>query len=116
MVVLQVPGDRVRSGVQALPGRVLAQLGDQAGRCLRDGPRGGPRPSRPRLERGLALGPVPDTSRETQRCDDTPYARATSLWDRPSATTAVMTRRAFDIPGPCRPGYSYVLRDAIPMS
>jgi hypothetical protein len=30
--------------------------------------------------------------------------------------TAVMTRRAFDIRRPCRAGYSYVLRDPIPMS
>ena len=39
------------------------------------------------------------TSRETQPWD-TPYWRATSPWVRPSATTAVMTRRAFDIRRP----------------
>jgi hypothetical protein len=35
---------------------------------------------------------------------------------RPSVMTAVMTKRAFGIRRPCRPRYSYVLRDPIPMS
>jgi hypothetical protein len=55
------------------------------------------------------------TSRDTQPWE-TPYRRAASPWLSPSATTAVMTRRAFDMPGPWRPGHSYVLRYAIPIS
>jgi hypothetical protein len=36
VVVLQVPGDGVRPGVQALPGQLLAQPGDQPGRIRAD--------------------------------------------------------------------------------
>ncbi len=42
------------------------------------------------------------TRRDTQPWD-TLYARAASPWDRPSVTTAVMTKRAFDIHRSCRP-------------
>jgi hypothetical protein len=39
MVMFQVPGDRAGTGVQALPSQVLAQLGNQADRRIRDSPR-----------------------------------------------------------------------------
>jgi hypothetical protein len=58
VVVLQVPGDGLRPGVQALPGQFLAQPHDQAGRIVADRGRGGLRPPGPRLERRLALGLV----------------------------------------------------------
>src|SRR5262249_56735424 len=45
---------------------------------------------------------------------ETPYWRATSPWVRPSDTTAVMTRRAFDIARPRRPRDSHVLRHSGP--
>src|SRR5215469_16296853 len=51
------------------------------------------------------------TSLDTQPCE-TPYARANSPWDRPSVTTAVLTRRAFDIRRPCRPARPDALRHA----
>ena len=48
---------------------------------------------------------------------DTPYSRATADWLRPSMTTAVMTRRAFDIHRTSvPPSYSYVLTHPIRMS
>ena len=58
VVVLQVPGDGLRPGVQALPGQFLAQPDDQVGRLVADRGRGGLRPPGPRLERCLALGLV----------------------------------------------------------
>jgi hypothetical protein len=39
MVMLQVPGDRLRAGIQPLPGQFLAQLNDQSHRGRWDGPR-----------------------------------------------------------------------------
>jgi hypothetical protein len=45
VMVFQVPGDRVRPGVQALPSQVLPQPHDQLHRGLRDGARGGLGPS-----------------------------------------------------------------------
>ena len=59
VVVLQVPGDRVRPGVQPLPGQFLPQPHDQLHGPRGDRLRGGLRPPRPRAERRLALGPVP---------------------------------------------------------
>jgi hypothetical protein len=58
VVVLQVPGDGLRPGVQALPGQFLAQPDDQVGRLVADRGRGGLRPPGPRLERCHALGLV----------------------------------------------------------
>ena len=72
-----------------------------------------------RRERSPNAAPPPARYRATSRDThpgDTPQARATSPWLRPSTTTAVMTRRAFDTARPCRPGHSYVLRHAIRMS
>src|SRR5215468_8898204 len=66
-----------------------------------------------RRERGSNAASPPARYRATSRDThpwDTPQARATSPWLRPSTTTAVMTRRAFDTARPCRPGHSYVLR------
>ena len=63
MMVLQVPGDGVRPGVQALPGQLLPQLGDQLDSLVADRGRGRSRPPRPRLERRLPLGPVPGQQR-----------------------------------------------------
>jgi hypothetical protein len=57
-MVLQVPGDGVRPGIQPLPGQLLAQRDDQPGSAVADRRRGGLRPPGPRLERGLPLGPV----------------------------------------------------------
>ena len=59
MVMLQVPGDGVRAGVQALPGQVLAQPHDQVGGLAADGPGGGFRPPGPRFECRLAFGLIP---------------------------------------------------------
>ena len=55
VVVLQVPADRVRPGVQALPGQLLTQSRDQGNGGVRDGPGRGRRAPRPWLERCLAL-------------------------------------------------------------
>jgi hypothetical protein len=57
-MVLQVPGDGLRPGVQALPGQFLAQPDDQVSRVVADRGRGRLRPPGPRLERRLALGLV----------------------------------------------------------
>ena len=53
--------------------------------------------------------------RARETLSKTPYRRA-APWLSPSAVTAVMTRRTFDIRTRCRPAHSYVLRHAIPMS
>ncbi len=46
-----------------------------------------------------------------------PYSAATSAWVRPSTTTAVITKRALDIPHPGPPPRcSYVSRHKVPMS
>ena len=58
-MVLQVPGDRDATGVQALVGEFLAEPDDQVGRVCADGPRRGPRVAGPRLERGVPFGLVP---------------------------------------------------------
>jgi hypothetical protein len=58
MVVFQVPGNGVRARVQALPGQLLPQPGDQLHRAAADRRRRGLRAPRPRLERCLALSPV----------------------------------------------------------
>jgi hypothetical protein len=58
MVVTQVPADRVRPGIQALPGQLLAQGNDQIGGGVADRIGRGLRPPRPWLERRLALHPV----------------------------------------------------------
>src|SRR5215510_3868599 len=74
-----------------------------------------------RRERGSNAAPPPARYRATSRDThpwDTPQARATSPWLRPSTTTAVMTRRAFDIAPTVPAGaflclatrHSYVLR------
>jgi hypothetical protein len=56
VMLLQVPGDGLRPGVQSLPGQFLAQPGDQFDGSRADRRRGGLRPPGPRLERRLALG------------------------------------------------------------
>ena len=58
VVVLQVPGDGLRPGVQALPGQFFAQPDDQVSRVVADRGRGRLGPPGPRLERRLALGLV----------------------------------------------------------
>jgi len=57
-MLLQVPGDGLRAGVQALAGEVLAQTDDQVGGVGADRGGGGLRPPGPRLERCVALGLV----------------------------------------------------------
>jgi hypothetical protein len=57
-MVLQVPGDGVRAGVQALPGQLFPQQSDQLCGVRADRVRGGLRPPGPRLERRLPLGLV----------------------------------------------------------
>jgi hypothetical protein len=62
-----------------------------------------------------AAGVYRATRRETRPWEA--FAEATSPWVRSSATTAVMTSRAFGIRRRCRPGHSYVvLKHAIRMS
>jgi hypothetical protein len=58
MLLDQVPGDGVGSGIQPLPGQLVAQPDDQRGGGRRD--RGGlaVRPPGARFERRLALRPV----------------------------------------------------------
>jgi hypothetical protein len=46
----------------------------------------------------------------------TQYARATSAWDRPSTTTAVITNRTRDMPESQARDLSYALRHAVPIS
>ena len=63
VVLLQVPGDGLRPGVQPLPGQLLPQPDDQLGRVLGDRGRGGLGPAGPRLERRLALGLIASQQR-----------------------------------------------------
>jgi hypothetical protein len=58
-MVVQVPGDRDATGVQALIGEFLAEPDDQVGRVCADRPRRGPRAAGPWLERGVPFGLVP---------------------------------------------------------
>jgi hypothetical protein len=53
VVMIQVPADGVRPGIQALPGQFLAQPDDQLHGRLSDRRGRGPRPPGPRLERRL---------------------------------------------------------------
>ena len=62
-------------------------------------------------ERRLALGLV-CLSRAQIQDRATPELRATSATGRFSAVTAVMTRRAFDIPGASGPDVPYARRHA----
>jgi hypothetical protein len=103
VVVLQVPPDRVRTGIQARLDELLAQpqpqhqfhrraavaRGEVFGRRLRGSNTASPSTAY------LA------SSRLIQPCD-TPYVRATSDCDRP-ASTAVITNRRFDTPETSRP-------------
>jgi len=57
--MLQVPGDGERPGVQALPGQFLTQADDQLRSIRADRGRRRLRPPGPRLERHLALSPIP---------------------------------------------------------
>jgi hypothetical protein len=54
----QVVADRLGAGVQAGVGQLLAQLDDRVLVPIRDPGRAVMRPPRPRLEPGLALGPI----------------------------------------------------------
>jgi hypothetical protein len=47
---------------------------------------------------------------------ETPYAAAISLCERPSTTTAAITRRSFDLPDEDHHSYAQVLRHAMRMS
>ena len=47
---------------------------------------------------------------------DTPSSRATSAWERPSSTTAVMINRFFDTPAHDHQTVSYDATDGFPMS
>ena len=57
-VVLEVPSDRVRSGVETTLDELTTEPQDVFDHLWRSRRRRGERPSRPRLERPLALGPV----------------------------------------------------------
>ena len=67
MVVPQMPGDGVRSGVESLLGQLFAQPDDQLDHLGGDRGGGGLRATGAGLERGLALGLVrqPDTASPT---------------------------------------------------
>jgi hypothetical protein len=54
VMVGQMPADRVRAGVQALPGQLLAQGNDQLRGLMPDRPRRRLRPPRQRLKGRLA--------------------------------------------------------------
>jgi len=58
VVLGQVPGDGVGSGLQAGGCQLVAELEDQVDGRGGDGGRAGVRTSRPRLERGLSLRSV----------------------------------------------------------
>ena len=99
MVVFQVPRDRVRPGVQALPGQLLTQPGDQGNRGVRDGP-GEVAGRRDRGSNAVSPSARYRATRREIHPWETPYSRATSPCERPSMTTAVMTKRAFDMHRP----------------
>src|SRR5215469_3421507 len=81
MVVAQVPADRVRPGVQATAGQLLAQRHDQLDDLRADRGRRGLRPPGPRLERRLALSLVTGQQGVDPRPGDT--VGAGHLADRP---------------------------------
>jgi hypothetical protein len=91
-----MPGDGLRAGVQARPGEVFAQGHDRVFGDLAGALRAGMRAPGPRLERRLTLGQVPG-HQDLHPAPGDPYSRATTLLDRPSRTTAVITTRATDI-------------------
>ena len=68
------------------------------------------RTTRPRFERRLSLDPIP-ANNSYSHDRDTPYAAATSAGERPSTTTAVMTKRALDTRQASKIAVRYVLRD-----
>ena len=71
--------------------------------------------ARARHKRRLAFGADRDTSLLTQP-SDTPKGRATSACRRFSWTTAMIIRRARDMPDAGDQQLPYVLRHAFPMS
>ena len=85
----------MRAVIEPFAQQSVAQFDDQLDCGLRQPGWAGLWAARPRLKRFLAFQAVRATSRLIQPCQ-TPYSRATSDWLRPSTTTAVMTKRAFD--------------------
>jgi hypothetical protein len=73
----------------------------------------------PPEDRARLRGARPGSAQPPRLPEPLIVARRVSVrgyWLRPSAVTAVMTRRASDIRTRCRPAHSYVLRHAIGMS
>ena len=119
VMVFQVPGDPLRSGVQASPGQLLTDPGHQADRFLLDRPRRGPRPPRPRLDCRLAFFPVagqqradPRTGRPVtagylanralfhrDRHDDQPCSRHPGCLIAPAANPSCQAGRESNCPG-----------------